>query len=159
MMRSTSPVLKPSVNSLAMWRSFSISSASDSMDGMVYSRKPQMMNTLGFSSNGAPLRNVTNSLRFRGVDHHSTLFTQANALGANAGHFLQRQMHDAPLARRHGVKPERLVRALYAFCRDARRHAQLFKAQGAIAAAVQMNFFVVRRFEAQRAKREMLERL
>ena len=66
-------------------------------------------------------------------------------------------MHNAALARGHRVQPERLVRALDAFRRHPRGHTQLFKAQSAIPAAVQMNFFVVARFEPQRAKRQVLK--
>ena len=43
-------------------------------------------------------------------------------------------------------------------CRNLRRHAQLFKTQSAIPAAIQMNFFVKRRLQPQSAKRQMLKR-
>ncbi len=51
------------------------------------------------------------------------------------------------------------MRSLYALGGDTRSHAQLFEAQGAISAAVQVNFFMVHRLEPQRAKRQVFNRL
>ena len=49
------------------------------------------------------------------------------------------------------------MRGLHALGSDARGHTQLFKTQGAVAAAVNVDFLVIRRFEAKRAKGQMLE--
>ncbi len=46
-----------------------------------------------------------------------------------------------------GFESKRLLRSLHTFRRDPRRHPQLFKSQRTISAAVEVNFFVKRRFE------------
>src|ERR1700685_1619379 len=78
-----------------------------------------------------------------GMDHDLAFFAHTDTFGANARHILQRQMHDATLSRRHGIQPKRLRRTLHTLGSYARGHAQLFKSQRAITAAVKMNFFVV----------------
>ena len=50
------------------------------------------------------------------------------------------------------------MRGLDAFGGHASGHLQLFKAQGAVAAAINMNFIVVGRLEAKSTKSEMFER-
>jgi UDP-N-acetylmuramoylalanine-D-glutamate ligase len=93
------------------------------------------------------------------MDDDLALFANACAFGTHPSHVLQRQMHDAAFARRHGIQPERLARRLHAFRGHARRHLQFFKAQRAITAAINMNLFVVRRLQAQRLERQVFERL
>ena len=77
-------------------------------------------------------------------------FAHADTLRAHAGHVFERQMHNAAFARGHGIQAEGLFRGLHAFRSHTSGHFQLFKAQRAVAAAIDMNFFVVRRLQAQR---------
>src|SRR6266478_43952 len=92
------------------------------------------------------------------MDDDLTFFPHAHAFCAYSIHILQRHMHDAPLARGHGVQPERLARSLHAFRGHARRHAQFFKTQRAIAARIDVNFFMVGRIQTQRPEGEVFER-
>src|SRR6266481_2318783 len=93
------------------------------------------------------------------MDDDLAVFPQAGAFRAHSRHVFQGEMHDAALARRHGIQAEGLARSLHAFRSDARGHAQLFEAQCAVAPAIDMDFFVERGFETQRPKREMLDGL
>src|SRR5216683_1770685 len=68
-------------------------------------------------------------------------------------------MHDAALAGSHGVEAKGLLGGLHALSGDAGGHAQFFKAQRAITAAIDVNFFVELRLEAQSAKRQMFQGL
>jgi hypothetical protein len=95
-------------------------------------------------------------LRFR-VDDDLAVFAHADALGADAGEVFEGEMDDATFARGHRIEFERLTGSLDAFGGDAGGHAEFFEAQGAIAAAIEMDFFVMRGFEAQRAQRQMLD--
>src|SRR2546422_10401690 len=63
------------------------------------------------------------------------------------------------LARGHGIKANRLLAVLSALGAHAGSHAQLFKPQRAVAAAIEMNLVVVNRLEPQRLQREMFQRL
>src|SRR5712691_7922600 len=68
-------------------------------------------------------------------------------------------MHDAALAGSHGVEAKVLLGGLHALSGDAGGHAQFFKAQRAITAAIDVNFFVKLRLEAQSAKGQMFQGL
>src|SRR6202040_568194 len=67
-------------------------------------------------------------------------------------------MHDAALARGHGIQAEWLARSLHAFSGNARRHAQFFKTQRAVAAAIDVYLFMESRFQPQRPEGEVFER-
>src|SRR5712664_1825552 len=92
------------------------------------------------------------------MDDDLAFFAHTDAFRAYSGHILQRQMHDAALARGHGIQPEWLARSLHAFRGDARRHAQFFKPQRSVAAAIDVNLFMVSRFQPQGPEGEMFER-
>jgi hypothetical protein len=93
------------------------------------------------------------------MDDDLAVFSHADALRSNAAHILQREMHDAPFPRGHGVQLERLARTLHAFRSHTRGHTQLFKTQRAVTSAVDVDFFVVSRFQPQRFERQVLEGL
>src|SRR5229473_3174775 len=86
------------------------------------------------------------------MDHHLAMLTDPDAFRADAGHIFQRQMDDAAFARGHGVEAKRLLGGLHALGGDFGGHAQLFKAQRAISAAIDVNFFVELRLKAQNAR-------
>lgn len=92
------------------------------------------------------------------MDDDLTLIADAYAFGAHSGHILQRHVHDAALPRRHGIQPERLAGSLHALRRNTRRHAQFLKPQRAVAAAIDMNLFMVSRLQPQRPKSQVFER-
>ena len=95
---------------------------------------------------------------FGGVNGQVALIAGAFALGADAGRARQLQMDDAPLAGRHGIEPERLVRFPHARRRDARRKFQFFQSQRAIIARIEADVIVKTQFEPQPAHRQMFER-
>ena len=95
----------------------------------------------------------------RRMNDHLAFFAHTHAFRADSGHVLQGQMHDAALARRHGIQPERLARSLHAFRSNARGHSQFFKTESAVAAGVDVNFFMIGRFQSQRPESEVLEGL
>ena len=89
-----------------------------------------------------------------GMDYDLAFFAHADAFGADAGDVFQGEVDDAAFARGHGIQAERLARSFDAFGGNFGGHAQLFKTQRAVAGAVDMNFFVEGRLEAQRAERQ-----
>src|SRR5229473_6165373 len=103
--------------------------------------------------------NLFRGLAFGGMDYHLAMLTDADAFGADARHIFQRQMDDAAFARSHRVEAKRLLGGLHALGGDFGGHAQLFKAQRAISAAIDVNFFVKLRLEAQSTKRKMFQGL
>jgi hypothetical protein len=92
-----------------------------------------------------------------GMDDDLAFFAEADAFGADAGHIFESEMDDAAFARRHGIEAKRLTRQFDALSGDLGGHAQLFEAQGAVTAAIDVNFFMEGRLEAQSAKSEMLD--
>jgi hypothetical protein len=91
------------------------------------------------------------------VDDDLAVLAHAYAFGADAGDILEGEMDDAAFARGHGIEAKGLLGGLDAFGGNASGHAKLFKTESAIAAAVEVNFFVVDGLEAQSTKGEMLE--
>jgi hypothetical protein len=92
-----------------------------------------------------------------GVDDDLAVLAHADTFGAYAGDILEGEVDDAALARGHGIEAKGLLGGLDAFGGDTGSHAKLLKAQCAIAAAIEVNLFVVDRLESQSAKGEMLE--
>jgi hypothetical protein len=92
-----------------------------------------------------------------GVDDDLAVLAHADAFGAYAGDILESEVDDAALTRGHGIETKGLLGGLDAFGGNAGGHTKFFKTEGAIAAAVEMNFFVIDGIEAQGAKGEMLE--
>ena len=92
------------------------------------------------------------------MNYDLPLFPHSDTFRSNACHILQRQMHNPPLSRGHGIQRKRLPRSLHPFRRHTRRHAQLFKSQRPVARAVHMNFFMERRLQPQRLERQVFER-
>ena len=92
-----------------------------------------------------------------GVDDDLAVLAHADAFGADARDVLEGEVDDAALARGHGIEAKGLLGGLDAFGGNARGHTKFFKTEGAIAAAVEMNFLVIDGIEAQGAKGEMLE--
>ncbi len=93
----------------------------------------------------------------RGVNDDLAFFAHADAFGADTGDVFEGEMHDAALARGHGVEAERLPGAFDALGSDFGGHAEFFEAQGAVAAAIDVNFFVEGGLEAESAECEMLD--
>ena len=92
------------------------------------------------------------------MNHHLARLAYSDTFGTNAWYLFQRQMHDATLPRGHGIQAKWLLRGLHALRGNPRGHAQLFKPQSAVTATIEMNLFVERGLEPQRAKRQMLQR-
>ena len=84
-------------------------------------------------------------------------FAHADAFGADAGDVFEGEVDDAALARGHGIEAEGLAGAFDAFGGDFGGHAEFFEAEGAVAAAIDVNFFVEGGLEAQGAESEMLD--
>src|SRR6267142_6140294 len=93
------------------------------------------------------------------MDYHLPLLANADAFRTHTRHLLQRQMHNTPFARRHRVQSKRLLGCLHPLCSNLSRHAQLFKSQRPVTAAIDVNLFVVLRLQPQSAKRQVLQRL
>ena len=92
------------------------------------------------------------------MNHHLSFFAHAHAFRAYSVHILQRHVHNAALARRHGIQPEGLAGSLHALRGNTRGHAQFFKTQGAVAPAIDVNLFVEGRFQPQRPEGQVFER-
>src|SRR5207249_1119110 len=71
----------------------------------------------------------------RGMDDHLAVFADAGAFRAHPGHILQGHMHDAALARRHGIQAEGLVRSLHAFGGHRGGPEEFLKTQRGVGAA------------------------
>jgi hypothetical protein len=84
-------------------------------------------------------------------------FAHADAFGADAGDVFEGEVDDAALAGGHGIEAEWLAGAFDAFGGDFGGHAEFFEAQGAVAAAIDVNFFVESGFETESAECEMLD--
>ena len=93
------------------------------------------------------------------MDDDLALWAEADAFSANAGESLKSQVHDASFARVHRIELERLTRGLHAFGSGTSHHFELFDTQGAVARAVEKDFVLPGRFEAQSAMGEMLDGL
>jgi hypothetical protein len=93
------------------------------------------------------------------MDDDLAFFAEADAFGADAGHVFESEMDDAAFARRHGIEAKRLTRQFDALSGDLGGHAQLFEAQGAVTAAIDVNFFMEGGLETKGAKGEMLDGL
>ena len=63
------------------------------------------------------------------MNDHLAVLSHAHALRAHAGNVLHRQVHDAALARGHGIQAEGLLGLLHAFRGDARGHFQFLETQ------------------------------
>jgi len=88
------------------------------------------------------------------MDNDLAIFADSDTFRAYSNHVLQRQMHDAAFARGHGIQPERLAGTQHAFGGNACRHLQFFESQRAVAAAIDVNFLMISRFQPQtRGKR------
>ena len=75
-------------------------------------------------------------------------FAHADAFGSDAGNVFEGEVDDAAFARGHGIEAKGLAGAFDALGGDFGGHAKLFEAEGAIAAAVYMDFFVEGGLEA-----------
>src|SRR5215472_3316604 len=93
----------------------------------------------------------------RWMNDHLAVLSHAHALRAHARNVLHRQVHDAALARGHGIQAEGLLGLQYAFRSDARGHFQFFETQRPVAAAIDVNFLVVGRFQPQRLEGQVFE--
>lgn len=104
------------------------------------------------------LRNWEDSWNlFCGVYNDLALFTHADTFGANSRDIFECEVNDPAFAGGHRIETEGLARGLHALGSNARSHAQFFKAQRAVTSTIEMNFLVIRGFEAQRAKRQVLD--
>src|SRR5450755_2711682 len=92
-----------------------------------------------------------------GVDYYLAFFAHADAFGADAGDVFAGEVDDAALARGHGIEAEGVAGAFDAFGGDFGGHAEFFYAEGAVAAAIDVNFFVEGGLEAEGAESEMLD--
>ena len=74
---------------------------------------------------------------FGGIDDDLTIFSGAFAYCANAGLFLQYEVHNAPFARGHGIESERDVCFAHPLGGNARRKFQFLDAQSAVTSGVE----------------------
>ena len=94
-----------------------------------------------------------------GVDDDLAVRAEADAFGADAGEGLQGEMDDAAFAGVHGIELEGLLGGLNAFGGGASHHFKFFDAEGAVAGAVEEDFVLEGRFEAESAMGEMFDGL
>lgn len=94
----------------------------------------------------------------RGMYNDLAILAHTDAFRTHSRHVLQRHMHDAAFARGHGIQAERLARRLDALGGNAGGHAQFFKTKRAVPTAIDVNFFMVSGFQAQRPEGEVFER-
>src|SRR5262245_47834503 len=86
-------------------------------------------------------------------------WAHADALGADAGYGLEREVNDAAFARVHGIEFERLARGLHAFGGGARHHFQFFDAKRAVPRDIEKNLVLKWRLETKGAMGEMFDGL
>jgi len=85
------------------------------------------------------------------MDDDLAFFAHADAFGADPGQVFEGEMDDATFARGHGIEFKGLAGGLHAFGGDASGHAKFFEAKSAVAATIEVNFFMMRGFEAEGA--------